>query len=146
MKRKTLLFSLILVMACLSLALLGSDTPDGNLTMDEDDFVELVVDAPLSLNYLESVYSLKAVNQIVGNEGEDGFAEVLYNANDEAEYVLATAEEGGYAIFHRMTGALMEAGEFDASLSCLSALLGVLYPRILIFKYRKQLVWSILSY
>lgn len=99
----------------MSLALLGSDTPDGNLSMDEDDFVELVVDAPLSLHYLESVYSLKAVNQIVGNEGEDGFAEVLYNANDEAEYVLATAEEGGYAIFHRMTGALMEAGEFGAS-------------------------------
>lgn len=115
MKRKTLLFSLILVMACMSLALLGSDTPDGNLSMDEDDFVELVVDAPLSLHYLESVYSLKAVNQIVGNEGEDGFAEVLYNANDEAEYVLATAEEGGYAIFHRMTGALMEAGEFGTS-------------------------------
>lgn len=115
MKRKILLFSLILVMACMSLALLGSDTPDGNLSMDEDDFVELVVDAPLSLHYLESVYSLKAVNQIVGNEGEDGFAEVLYNANDEAEYVLATAEEGGYAIFHRMTGALMEAGEFGTS-------------------------------
>ena len=115
MKRKTLLFSLILVMACMSLALLGSDTPDGNLSMDEDDFAELVVDAPLSLHYLESVYSLKAVNQIVGNEGEDSFAEVLYNANDEAEYVLATAEEGGYAIFHRMTGALMEAGEFGAS-------------------------------
>ena len=99
----------------MSLALLGSDTPDGNLSMDEDDFVELVVDAPLSLHYLESVYSLKAVNQMVGNEGEDGFAEVLYNANDAAEYVLATAEEGGYAIFHRMTGALMEAGEFGAS-------------------------------
>ena len=99
----------------MSLALLGSDTPDGNLSMDEDDFVELVVDAPLSLHYLESVYSLKAVNQIVGNEGEDGFVEVLYNANDEAEYVLATAEEGGYAIFHRMTGALMEAGEFGTS-------------------------------
>ena len=115
MKRKILLFSLILVMACMSLALLGSDTPDGNLSMDEDDFVELVVDAPLSLHYLESVYSLKSVNQIVGNEGEDGFAEVLFNANDEAEYVLATAEEGGYAIFHRMTGALMEAGEFGAS-------------------------------
>ncbi|MBR2918789.1 MAG: hypothetical protein IKC29_01875 [Clostridia bacterium] len=115
MKRKILLFSLILVMACMSLALLGSDTLDGNLSMDEDDFVELVVDAPLSLHYLESVYSLKAVNQIVGNEGEDGFAEVLYNANDEAEYVLATAEEGGYVIFHRMTGALMEAGEFGAS-------------------------------
>ena len=115
MKRKILLFSLILVMACLCLALLGSDTPDGNLTMDEDDFVELVVDAPLFLHYLESAYSLKAVNQIVGNEGEDGFAEVLFNANDEAEYVLATAEEGGYAIFHRMTGALMEAGEFGMS-------------------------------
>ena len=115
MKRKTLLFSLILAMVIISLALCGSDTPDGNLSMDEDDFVELVVDAPLSLHYLESVYSLKAVNQIVGNEGEDGFAEVLYNANDEAEYVLATAEEGGYAIFHRMTGALMEAGEFGMS-------------------------------
>ena len=115
MKRKTLLFSLILAMVIISLALCGADAPDGNISMDEDDFVELVVDAPLSLNYLESVYSLKAVNQIVGNEGEDGFAEVLYNANDEAEYVLATAEEGGYAIFHRMTGALMEAGEFGAS-------------------------------
>ena len=115
MKRKTLLFSLILAMVIISLALCGADTPDGNLSMDEDDFVELVVDAPLSLHNLESVYSLKAVNQIVGNEGEDGFAEVLYNANDEAEYVLATAEEGGYAIFHRMTGALMEAGEFGAS-------------------------------
>ena len=115
MKRKTLLFSLILAMVIISLALCGADAPDGNISMDEDDFVELVVDAPLSLHYLESVYSLKAVNQMVGNEGEDGFAEVLYNANDEAEYVLATAEEGGYAIFHRMTGALMEAGEFGAS-------------------------------
>lgn len=115
MKRKTLLFSLILAMVIISLALCGADAPNGNISMDEDDFVELVVDAPLSLHYLESVYSLKAVNQIVGNEGEDGFAEVLYNANDEAEYVLATAEEGGYAIFHRMTGALMEAGEFGAS-------------------------------
>ena len=115
MKRKTLLFSLILAMVIISLALCGADAPDGNISMDEDDFVELVVDAPLSLHYLESVYSLKAVNQMVGNEGEDGFAEVLFNANDEAEYVLATAEEGGYAIFHRMTGALMEAGEFGAS-------------------------------
>lgn len=115
MKRNVLLFLLIFVMACLSLALCGSDMTDGNLTMDEDDFVELVVDAPQTLHYLESVYALKALNQMVGNVGEDGYAEVLYNANDEAEYVLATAEEGGYAIFHRMTGALMEAGEHGTS-------------------------------
>ena len=58
MKRKTLLFSFILAMVIISLALCGADAPDGNISMDEDDFVELVVDAPLSLHYLESIHCM----------------------------------------------------------------------------------------
>ena len=115
MKRNVFLGTLIALMLCLSLTLCGSASPDGNISADETEFVELDVDAPDSLNYLESVYSLRAVKDILGNDGEEGDVELLYNANDEAEYILTTAEEGGYAIFHRMTGSLMEAGEFGAS-------------------------------
>ena len=115
MKRNVFLGTLIALMLCLSLTLCGSASPDGNISADETEFVELVVDAPDSLNHLESVYSLRAVKDILGNDGEEGNVELLYNANDEAEYILTTAEEGGYAIFHRMTGSLMEAGEFGAS-------------------------------
>lgn len=115
MRRNVFLGTLIVVMLCLSLALCGSSSPSENLSAEETNFVELIVDAPNTLNYLESVYSLRAVNDILDHEEEGGNVELLYNANDEAEYILATADEGGYAIFHRMTGSLMEAGEFGPS-------------------------------
>ncbi len=116
MKRKLFLYLCICTLLCLSLALCGSDLPDGNnIQIEEDDFVEINMDAPDSLNYLESIYSLRAVNSMLGHEGEEGYAELLYNGNDQAEYILATAEEGGYAIFHRMTGSLIEMGEFGVS-------------------------------
>ena len=115
MRRKFFLGTLVCIMVCLSLALCGSASPNENIFSEEADFVEIIVDAPNTLNNLESIYSLRALKSIVGNESEDGNVELLYNANNEAEYILVTAEEGGYAIFHRMTGSLMEAGEFGNS-------------------------------
>ena len=107
MKRNVWICTLILTMVCLTFVLCGSDA-QGNI----DD---IVMDAPNTLNALEAEYSLDAAKSILGNEDASGNVELLYNANDEAEYLLVTANEGGYVIFHRMTGSLMEAGEFGSS-------------------------------
>ena len=107
MKHNIWICTLILTMVCLTFVLCGSDV-QGNI----DD---IVMDAPNTLNALEAEYSLDAAKSILGNEDAGGNVELLYNANDEAEYLLVTANEGGYVIFHRMTGSLMEAGEFGSS-------------------------------
>lgn len=70
---------------------------------------------PGKVDTLEADFALQAVNSQIGHDCYGGYVEPLYNAEGQAEYLLAEAEDGGYAIYHRVTGDLMELGEFGSS-------------------------------
>lgn len=72
-------------------------------------------DIPGKVDTLEADFALQAVNSQIGHDCYGGYVEPLYNAEGQAEYLLAEAEDGGYAIYHRVTGDLMELGEFGSS-------------------------------
>ncbi len=116
MKKKFLCTLLACSIVISTFVLCGANFDLSKLDLEAGSSAQIYIGSiPSAPDTLEVTYALQAVNAQLGHDCEDGYVETLYNAEGQAEYLLAVAADGGYAIYHRVTGDLMELGEFGAS-------------------------------
>lgn len=116
MKKKFLCTLLACSIVISTFVLCGANFDLSKLDLEAGSSAQVYIGSiPSAPDTLEVSYALQAVNAQLGHDCDDGYVETLYNAEGQAEYLLAVAADGGYAIYHRITGDLMELGEFGAS-------------------------------